>query len=143
VPIQPQIAAVAIRVARASQAYPHTYGLFCVLRQPTPEANWWGEWLARSEIRKPEQVKTGGWGLFRFDPPVPVKPGKQYILTVYNADCEANPVRLKAGLQGDHRWPLNVGPPDYPRGNLEGLPLEDLACVVYATQPSAQPGDDG
>jgi hypothetical protein len=141
IPTQPQIAAVAVRIAAESRRYDHTYGLFCVLRQPTPEGNWWGEWIAKSEELKPDQVTTGGWNLFRFDPPVNVTPGSEYVLTVYNADYLPNPIRLKPGLEGDHRWILNAGFPDYPNGSIGPNDPTDIAFCVYGSVPDELPKD--
>lgn len=141
IPTEPTVAAVAVRVAAESSEYPHTYGLFVVLRQPDAEGNWWGEWIAKSEELSPDQVKIGGWNLFRFDPPVTVTPGETYVLTVYNADYQPNPVRLKDGLEGDHRWILNAGGPDYPNGSLSPNDPRDLGFAVYGTLPDRLPED--
>jgi len=141
IPTEPQVAAVAIRVAKASSQYEHTHGLFVVLRQRTADGNWWGPWIAQSETLKPDQVKIGGWNLFRFNPPVKVKPGELYILTVYNRDYAPYPVGLKAGLKGDHRWVLNVGGDDYPNGGIGGNDFRDLGFCVYSQVPDKLPED--
>jgi len=141
VPVEPKVAAAAVRVAAESGKYPHTYGLFCVLRQPNEEGNWWGKWIAQSETLAPDAVKTGGWNLFRFDPAVEVTPGEEYVLTVYNADYDPTPVRLKEGLEGDHRWILNAGPPEYPNGGTDARNPLDIGFCVYGETPKEPPRD--
>jgi hypothetical protein len=140
IPTAPAIKMVAIRVAKesASPGLVHTHGLYVAIRKPEGD-RWFTKILAATRPLKPEEVKTGGWNAFVFDPPVTVTPGEVYALTVYNADwLGANgrlPTRLKPGLTGDRSWYLNTSAGetgDYPNGSIGPDEIEDLAFKVYA-----------
>ncbi len=141
IPTERQVAAVAVRVDEESRGHEHTYGLFCVIRKPEGGI-WWTKSMGNSETLKPDEVKIGGWNVFRFRPPVKVTPGETYVLTVYNADYIPNPIRLRPGLRGDHFWYLTANIEGYPNGSLYGHYGLDLGFVVYSKVPPGPPRGD-
>ena len=134
---EPVLGAVAVRVSEQSSDYPHANGLYVAVRKPSG-TTWWTKMLGNSQTLKPEQVKVGGWNMFRFAEPVALTPGETYVLTVYNRDyVGGGKTVLVKGLQGDHFWYLNSSPPGptgYPNGGISRGQGTDIAFKVYAEE---------